>query len=222
MALSTITVGGQSVTLVDLPTSPGFRTVQFDFDDPAVSVTPAFSGQTQIQRWPGADIMTGTVSLPPMVQADADAWISFLMACRGQANAFLIGDPLKPSPRGKTQRSIPVVSTTNTTTQNLPGSDQLFTRGWSGSGRLLEPGDWIQIGYRLYRNLLPVISTDGTATLTIWPSLREQPADGTPFVLRNAKGLFRLGASKRTWNVDQTRLTTISFPIVEWRGPTSA
>ncbi len=221
MSITTITVGGQPVTLVDLPSRPGFRTVQFDIDDPASLVTSGFTGQAQVQRWPGADIITGTVSLPPLTQDDADEWISFIMACRGQANAFLLGDPLKRLPRGNIQHSVPVV-TGNNTSINLPGSDQLVTHGWSGAGRLLEPGDWIQIGYSLYRNLLPVISTDGTATLTVSPTLREQPTDGTPVIVHDAKGLFRLGQSKRTWNADFTRMTTISFPIVEWRGPASA
>lgn len=218
MALTPIIVGGQNVTLVDLPKSPGFRTVQFDFDDPATSMVNGFSGLTQVQRWPGADNISGTLSLPLLQLADSDTWIAFLMLLRGQVNAFQLGDPLKALPRGNPQRSQPVVSGSG----NLPGSDQLVTRGWAGAGHLLEAGDYIQIGYRLYRNLLPVVSTDGTATLTVWPTIREQPSDSDPITLKNTRGLFRLATSKRSWSADQKRLTAVSLQCVEWRGPASA
>lgn len=218
MALSTITIGGQTVTLVDMPLSPGPRTVEWSLDDPSAALTSGFSNQSQIQRWPGADILSGTFSLPPLTQAQADQWITFLMLIRGQSNAFLLRDPMKGSPRGLPQNSMPTASGA----LNIAGTDQLVTQGWSGAGRLLEPGDWLQIGYRLYRNLLPVISVDGTATLSIWPSIREPIPNGTPIVLHNASGLFRLAQSKRTWSVDYTRLSTMSFPFVEWRGPSYA
>ena len=87
---------------------------------------------------------------------------------------------------------------------------------------MLEAGDWLQIGYRLYRNLFPVMHQNGAATLTVWPTIREQPVDGTPITLANTKGLFRLGQSRRTWNADYTKLTSLSFQAVEWRGPASA
>ena len=221
MALSTITIGGQNVTLVDMPASPGFRTVQFDVDDPASAVVNGFSGLTQVQRWPGADVLSGTLSLPKLTQADADNWIAFLMALRGQANAFLLGDPLKRTPRGNPQHSVPLIDNSNPA-NNLPGSDQLVTHGWDGAGHLLEAGDWIQVGRYLYRNLFPV--TKAAQTLTVWPTLRETPAaDGTaPIVLRNTVGVFRLAKSQRTWNADFTRLTSLSFPFTEWRGAASA
>lgn len=217
MALSTISIGGQDVTLVDLPSYPGPRTIQFDFDDPAAALTSGFSNQSQIQRWPGADLLSGTFSLPPLTQVQADLWTSFLLLLRGQANAFLLRDPLRLTPRGNPQRSQPLTSG-----NTISGTDQLTTNGWSGAGRLLEPGDWVQIGYRLYRNLLPVLSSDGTATLTLWPSVREPIPGGTAIVLHNAAGLFRLAQSKRTVSTDYTRLSAISIPFVEWRGPSYA
>ena len=104
---------------------------------------------------------------------------------------------------------------------NAVGSDQLATRGWAGAGRLLEAGDYLQIGYRLYRNLFPVLAdSNGDATLTVWPSLREQPADGTALILNNPKGLFRLAQSSRSWSAEYTRLTALSLRIVEFRGST--
>ncbi len=53
--------------------------------------------------------------------------------------------------------------------------------------------------------------------LTVWPSLREIPADGQPLVLRNPQGLWRLAANKRTWSSDYTRVSHLSFQIMEYR-----
>jgi hypothetical protein len=53
--------------------------------------------------------------------------------------------------------------------------------------------------------------------LTVWPSLREIPADGLPLVLRNPQGLWRLAANKRTWSSDYTRVSHLSFQIMEYR-----
>src|SRR5690242_17315899 len=114
MNLSTITLNGKSVTVVSLPSSPGLRKVDFSSNDTVGIVKSPFTGQQQAQKWPGADWMNGTATLPPLTQAQADEWISFLLACRGQANAFMLGDPLKEHPRGNLQGSVPVVDGADT------------------------------------------------------------------------------------------------------------
>ena len=54
-------------------------------------------------------------------------------------------------------------------------------------------GDFIQIGYRLYK-LMDTVNSDvsGDATLAIWPNLRDLPADATAIKCSNCKGLFKL------------------------------
>jgi len=100
MSVSVITVGTQSVNLVSLPTTPAPASVQFDMADAVATVRSTFTGQMQAQGWPGADALSGTVTMPPLTQAQADDWIAFLMELRGMANAFQIGDPMKSTPRG--------------------------------------------------------------------------------------------------------------------------
>ena len=217
MSSSTITVGSSAVTLVALPASPAPKSVQYNVNDAVAAVPSPFTGQVQTQQWPGADMWRWTVNLPPMVQADADNWISFLMELRGMANAFQIGDPLKQTPRG-TPSGTPVVNNA-VSWANAAGSQQLGTTGWTASTNdLLLPGDYIQAGYRLYRILDAVNSdSDGNATLEIWPSIREQPTNGATVITSGTEGLFRLATNERSYTADETLLTSISFQIQEYR-----
>jgi hypothetical protein len=208
MTISAITVGGQPVNLVTMPAFPGMRTVEFEMRDAVAIVTSSFTGQVQAQQWPGADMLRGTMTLPVLKQPEAAAWISFLMELRGMANAFQIGDPLQTSPMG-TGAGTPVVNGAQ-----AAGSQTLAMSGFTGSGCLL-PGDWIQVGFRLYRVLEQQDS--GTASVGIWPSLREAVTDGETVITSNTLGLFRLAANNRTWSSDITRYSQISFKIQEYR-----
>jgi hypothetical protein len=214
--INTITLDGNAVSVVTLPHDIGSAaSVEFSFSDAVAIVSSPFTGQTQAQQWPGADMWTGTVTLPPLTQNQADDWISFLMECRGMANAFQIGDPMKRMPRGAVS-GVPVVDGSVTV---VAGGQTLLTRGWTASRfRLLVPGDYLQVGFRLHR-VLDVVNSDanGKAAISIWPSLREVPTDGEAIVLNNPVGLFRLAANKRTWSSDYTALTRLSFQVMEYR-----
>jgi hypothetical protein len=213
MSTTSITLAGNPVTLVTLPTSPGFRTVEFSHSNAVAVVTSIFTGQTQTQHFPGADQLSCKVTLPPLTQAQADAWIAALMQCQGMTNAIQIGDPLKITPRGN-----PVGAPTVDTSQAMAaGTNVLYTYGWQASSTsLLLPGDYLQIGFRIHRVLDQVNSGgDGKAAINIWPSLRETPSGVV--ITSNAKGLFRLANNKNTWSADYTLLSSISFDVIEYR-----
>ena len=198
--------------------NPGMRSVEFNYTDAVAIARSPFTGQTQSKQWAGADVLSGTMTLPSRTQVQADAWICFLMQLRGMANAFQIGDPFKCKPAGNPAGSVPVVDMSITGT-NLPGSQTLYTRGWPASTNgLLLQGDWIQVGYRLHR-VLDIVNSDasGKAQLAVWPSLREFPTDGESVIYNNPVGLFRLGSNNRVSSTDFTRLSKVSFPILEYR-----
>jgi hypothetical protein len=197
MSTTSITVGTNTVTLVSLPPSTCFSQVEFNFSDAVAIVASPYTGQTQAQQWPGADMWSGTVTLPPLTQKQADIWISALMECRGMANAIQIADPLKSTPRGNPLGT----PTCPSTAVDAFGSQVLHT-----------------VGCRLHR-VLDIVNSDssGNATISIWPSLREAPAASAPIILSNPMGLFRLGTNKRTWSADVTRTSRLSFPITEFR-----
>ena len=93
----------------------------------------------------------------------------------------------------------------------------LQTTGWTAStSRLLLRGDYLQLGYRLHR-VCDTVNSDagGNATIRIWPSLREQPADGTALTLAGPVGLFRLADNRRQSQASPQRLTTVSLQFIE-------
>jgi hypothetical protein len=196
------------MTLISMPTIPAApRTVDWIMNDVVASVISPFTGQQQIQDWQ-AGWMEASVSMPPMVHADAQAWAAFFMACRGMANTFLFADPLAVAPRGS-GAGTPVVI----------GAGQsgftLNTAGWSGSVPVLKAGDWIQIGNRIYRVLVDATQSSGTATLSIWPQLRESPNDGESIVLNNTQGTFRMKSNMRKFSITEARFYGFQFDIRE-------
>lgn len=154
-----------------------------------ISTSPfTFSSQRQIysgQYWELA------VTLPNMARAEAEEWIAFLLKLNGPQGNFLMGDPLGYVARGIATGS-PVVNGANQTGQ------ELITDGWTiNKTGILKAGDYIQISYRLYKVLQDVDSDgSGNATLDIWPTLRESPADNAVITTSNTKGLFRLSSTR--------------------------
>lgn len=216
MSITVITVGGLSVNLVALPAAPGLRSVEFKMHDSVAASPRSFTGQMQVQAWPGADMWSGTLTLPPLTAAQADVWEAALMQLRGIQNAFQIGNPLKAVPRG-TVAGTPVVH--NATTGNLAMAQALGTSGWTASAAgVLLAGDYMQVGYRLYRVLDDVTAdSGGLATIPVWPSLREVPANGSAIVTASARALVRLADNDRSSSADYTKLTKLSFQFMEYR-----
>jgi hypothetical protein len=199
--------GWSIVSMPSVPSAPA--SVDFTANDLIAVSTSSFTGQQQIQDWQHGWI-EASVSMPALTHQEAQAWIAFLMALRGQLNIFLFGDPLATHPQGS-GAGAPVVA----------GSSQvgfsLATRGWTANAlSVLLPGDWLQIGYRIYRCLNTVnADASGSATFNIWPELRESPSDGDALVLNDTKGLFRLVGNQRKWSITIARVYGIQFEIQE-------
>ena len=177
----------------------------------AVAITQSpFTGQTQTFDWQSSWLQ-GRVSFPPMTRYASDMWSSFIMQCRGQSKAFMLGDPKAKLPKGCAMGS-PVVNGASQTGYSV------ITRNWSASvTSLLLAGDYIQIGYRMYKVLDNVTSdSSGNATLNIWPNLRDLPADGTTIQTRNCKGLFRLKSNNgNKFSINPSSYGFTGFEIVE-------
>ncbi len=212
-----ITVGANSYSLVAMPPSPAPKSITITMQDTVAVVDFAFTGQQGVQAFPGADWWEAQVSLPPMSRVQAAAWIAWLAQLRGQQCVFQLGEPSATKPQGIV-RGIPLVDG-SVETNNAPTTTVLFTKGWAaGAHRLLLPGDYLQIGYRFYQSLdLVNADASGNAQINIYPSIRETPADGTPIVLRNTKGLFRLADNARSFTRDVSQLYGMSFKCREVR-----
>jgi hypothetical protein len=130
---------------------------------------------------------SGQVGFLSMNRHSFDAWSASILSCRGQSNVFSLGDPKAILPKGPAT-GIPVVSGAGQTGYSL------VSRGWVPNIiSILLPGDLIQIGNRMYKLTAPAnFDSGGNSTLSIWPNLRDAPADGTLIQTRNCNRLFRL------------------------------
>jgi hypothetical protein len=214
MPTSTITLDGDTVTLVPLPSNPAPRMVEPWASDSVASITFPFSGQTQTQGSTGADIWGMMVTYAPLDTAlEAPALLAWLLQMRGVSRAVQMAPPEYGGPYGM-PAGAPVANGAQ-----VAAATTLVTSGWKPSTfGLLLPYDCIQIGYRLHRVLDPVSSdAEGNASFEIWPSLREDVATGATIITGNVQGLFRLAQNKRNWSADQTQFTHLSFPLTEYR-----
>lgn len=181
-----------------MPSSPSAPTsIEWQLQDNQGEVESPFDYSSQIFDWQTARLCA-SLSYRPMKNSEALAWYAFLMGLNGIKGVFSFGDPLNQAPQNP-----------GATAGTVTGSGQTgFTLVTSSSGLL--PGDWFSLGLRLYR----VTAADG-GTLTIWPNIRESPADGTDLVITNTTGLFRLRKNVRGISIDKMRFAGITFEIKE-------
>lgn len=181
-------------------------------DVTSMSTSP-FTSSQQVYRHQG-QYWEADVSLPPLLRADAYAVIAALDSLKGTFGTLLLGDPLHTSPVG-TGAGTPRVSGTNAIR-----SETLATKGWTANSAILKAGDLIQLGSgstaRLYRNLQDVTASGtGTATLDIWPALRQQHADNDVITVTSPKGLWRLIDPHRGYAAQVGSIYMISFSLRE-------
>ena len=212
--MQSITVGSNTYNLVAMPGTPAPAAIEFEMSDTVSAVVNPFTQQQQTQYWGGGDMWRAKVTLPPMKHPQVAAWKAFLAQLSGVANVLQLGDPDATAPLGSG------AGTPVTTGTNNAMATSLTTSGWTASqSGVLEPGDYFQLGYRLYMVVGAAVNSDtnGDATISIWPSLREAPAPGVELTLVNAVGLFRLAKNQRGWQASPRRATTISFDVEEVR-----
>jgi hypothetical protein len=188
--------------IIQAPTT-AFTELEFTAHD-AVSITQSpWSGQTNTYNW-GAQWFTLTIAFPSMTRAQVAPWQAFLLELGGQSNVFLIGNPNEATPLGS-------YSGTGLTLSSVTTPNSIVLAGFPASqNNLFLPGDSIQIGYRLYKVLEPVNSgSSGTATVSIFPQLRDSPGVGTAIITTNTQGLFRLMKADRGWNYSLNAAYTI-------------
>lgn len=173
-----------------------------------ISQSP-FTAVQQVYKYTG-QYWEADISLPPMKRAVAEYWISFLLKLNGSYGTFLLGDPNGATPRG-VATGTPLVKGAN------QGGSDLLTDGWTTSTTgILKAGDYIQIGTYLHKVLDDVNSdSSGNATLTLFPDLRESPADNAAITVSSAKGLFRLSSGQTSWDINEASIYGITFAARE-------
>jgi len=154
--------------------------------------------QTQQYNWPG-QAWLGSVDCPPMVRADAETVIAFLLAA--QRGTFYFQDYANPTNRGGVTGTLTVTTATaNETTLTFGGATGSFALG-----------DWLQISTSLYK----VIQVNSSSSVDVFPVLRSSYAASTPITYANAKGVFRLASGSTEWSIDLASIYGMNFSIIE-------
>lgn len=181
------------------PPSP-FRASKISFTGASAAsrnVSP-FTYQVQQYNWPGQG-WSATVECPPMVRADAEQVISFLLAA--QRGTFYFQDYANPTRSGTVTGTLTVSSATANSS----------TLGFSGATGTFAVGDWLQISTSLYK----VIQVNSSSSVDLFPVLRASYSAGTAITYSNAKGLFRLGSMQTEWSIELASIYGVAFSIVE-------
>lgn len=199
---------------ISIPSTPSFTKINFIASNVIGLSKSPFTLQQQTYQWPGEQWLVD-VNLPPMNQATAEAWVTFLVSLRGQLGTLLLGDPTHTAPTG-VATGTPLVNGAQTAMSNT-----LATKGWThGVTGILKAGDFIQVGTGVQQRIYKVLTdanSDGSghATLDIFPALREGVSDNQPITLANCAGTFRLQSNDREWTVDIAKNYGISFKAEE-------
>lgn len=196
MALNLVvgTFGSENVYALPCDAVPDVlapSSVKWIYDDKVAESGEEFGYQSQVFDWMQS-MWLAEVSLPVLDRYSHDFWSAFFARVRHGVGVFLLGDPRAALPKGVASGSPVVLGASQT-------GYSVVTAGWTpGVTSILLPGDYLQIGYRLYKVLTDVSSdANGQATIPVWPNLRDLPADQTPIITRNCRGLFRLQAGDK-------------------------
>jgi hypothetical protein len=205
-------------SLIGLPSSWYWTQMDWIISSPNAANVSPFSQQAQVFSWMGADGWKVTVTLPPLNDDQAREWESFLWDAQGGATAFLIGNPLRKTPKGNPKPASAAGILVNGTNAAMVSTINL--RGFTASEpRVFVKGDLISVNYRLYMVRDQYVSADasGNATVIIGPSLREALTDGMAVATHNATGMFRLAKGDSPFSIDSNRQTSMSLQLVEAR-----
>ena len=195
-----------------LPTHTGIRNITLR----AVNVTAVsesvFTLRQQIYKHTG-ERWEAEIKLPAMARASAEQWVAWLLSMRGREGTFLLGDPVGKTPRGSAGGT-PVVNGAGQTGDSISIDGCTASQtGW------LKAGDYIQLGSGASASLHKVLqdvssSGAGQATLDVWPSIRNAPADNATVVTSTAQGVFRLSTSSTEWSINEIAHFGVVFPAV--------
>lgn len=164
------------------PATPGNRSIQWlDQGNVGVAMSP-FTGQQQVTVWPN-QLWNVQVTLPPMGDAAAGAWIAFFLALNGQEGTFYLGDSVRKLQRGSMSGSVTVGAGAVANSSTLP---------FSGTGTPAV-GDWWQAFTGTSARLHRIVQVNA-GSVDVFPRLRSAYASGTAITYNNAKGVFRLAA----------------------------
>jgi hypothetical protein len=192
------------------PTSPSFRTLNFQNNRPAL-INQSMSGRRAVRQI-GAQYFSFGVSMPPLNQSNAMDIFAFLQKQKGSFETFTIQLPTQNRGADKSNTSVKVVGAHNATdnTISLDG----FTVSTTG---VLKAGDLIKFSHGKVYMVQSDINSDGSgaATVTIEPNLVETLADNEAVIMNQPSFTVYLPSEEILYATDPTGFYSISFDVRE-------
>ena len=198
-----------------LPTTSVPRSVSFKAQSKVGYQSSPFTGEQTVYAHQG-EWFEAQVDLPAMQRANADYWISFLLALNGMEGTFLMGDPAGANPRGSWSAGSPQIGV------NGAHAAGVKTVGLCGllNGATGKAGDWIQFGsgsgaqlHKLVQDFTATAS--GNVSIEIWPRTKNALSNLDVPVVNSAVGLWRLSSNEREWSIEEAQMYGISFGAVQ-------
>lgn len=202
------------MTVLTLPSSPGFAGSEFGLTYNTKSFRSELSFNVQTIELPGA-IWKASYTLPPMRHEQAGAWQAFLLSLRGQAGRFYGFDP---------DYAIKGARGTPNGTPLVDGADQtglsLAVSGFDVSTTVFKAGDQFAFETAAGRELKMVTDTvvsdaSGNATIPFVPAIRNAPADGAALIVAAPSCIMMLNSPELSWSTDAYPFYSLSFSAVE-------
>lgn len=169
-----------------------------------------FSGSTQTVGYPGtkwkADLTFNNLDEQP--RRKLETIIAKLDGMAGRVRIWDFAARLVSNPQ-------PVYGNPIVTQAESLGS-MIPSRGWDANKRVLNYGDWIQIGDELKRVTADIDSDmSGQAIIHIAPMLRNTYSNGTPLIVARPCGIFMLADGKQGKSKRVPLFGTISLSLTE-------
>jgi len=174
----------------------------------AVSESPFTFGQ-QVYVHAG-QLLLVDVELPPLIRADAEAVVGFLLALNGHEGTFTMAPPGNASGVRGTWAGSPLVNG-----DHAAGVSSIVMDGFS-AGATAKAGDWVGIGSYVHK-----VTRDATAdgsgnlTLEIWPRLRAAVSNNAALDITAPEGLWRLATPEVEWDVEVAQIYGVRFTAME-------
>lgn len=160
-----------------------------------VHVSP-LSGQVQTVELPGARWLL-SLEWPPLQEADAGIWESFLASLRGQANRFTAYDFLRRQPRGTYRGTLTVSGA-------IAQGATAVTIAGGGAAQTLLRGDKLSIGGELKMWVQDATANgSGVITGSVEPPFRAAVSNGASVVWDRPTALFM--AVEPEWRGERMR-----------------
>lgn len=193
------------------PTTPAIRTISMRQVTTVGMTESPFTLNQQVQDW-GGDRWEADIELPPMVRADAEKWITFLVSLRGKKGTFYLGMMPAHLPQGSSNVALTFASGTV--------GQPSITLTAAGTCSFVA-GDYYQQNHPDFARLYKILNSNsrtgsGNITLDIFPVLRSAiPVVGAAGTTQNPVGLFRLSSNKQQWDIKETQVYGLRFSCVE-------